>query len=593
MESKENIIEEAQPTPSLDPRAIELELTPEKKRQILAWANHDLAKAQAKALEIYKLREEIIRKSDPESADADLIGYSYRPETFKLLDAALAKYDTVLVSGANREGKSYACLLNLTEYLVNNKGVMVGFFENTAQDSIIKQQVMVHAMLPREYRTKSKKGRVVERAFGDKNGFSDSRFILPRPNKSMGIFLHYSQGTLGREGYEFDKIYFAENVPLELIQTMKYRVRGHAKKLQIIYDFTPKWGFTPALKEIMEGMVVTKWAKADLLPPGIVHVPGCPPGCMPTEMVNESKGTIAIFFHNGTNPLGGGAAIRQKLIGATTDEIMIRAYGYARRYIGGAFSRFDEKVHCISRAAFNAIAAKGGRRICVCDGAGGRNWFFKWYFITPDNHAIIYREWPDYQQHGEWAMVGDKTDWKEGPAQRDNSGKGFRDYKVLVLELEGGRWDTRKKEWDMSNAETIDRRIIDPRFGAGPVTGQDETTTIIANLAHNHTLSEPYAPPQYWDAAQCGQYVDDTIEMINNRFAYNLGEPLSPLNCPTLYLVDDLEQTKTAFREWANNHSAKCALKDIIDCDRYFVKEDEMYFAPGQNQPVVICSEYE
>ncbi len=587
-------------TPSLDPRAKDLELTVERKRQIFTWAGGDpdtgiisaegRAKAQAKAAEIYEKREELIRKSNPESKDCDLIKWAYRPQTFLDLEEALASGEDILVSGANREGKSFDTQLWLVEWMQATPGVVVAFFESTYLTSVIKQQNVIHQMLPPHLRVVKKKGRTTDVSFTQKNGFSEGRFVLP--NGSMGIFLHYSQDVGSFEGFEFDKVYFAENVPLSFVQTMKYRARGRGKKLQIIYDFTPKWGFTPALKEIMEGMVVTKQARAPLLPADVVLVPGCKPGYMPTEMRNVGKGTRAVFFHNGSNPLGGGAAVRRALQGASTDEIMIRGYGYARRYIGGAFSKFNEKVHCITREQFKEIEKRGGIRTCVCDGAGSRNWFFKWYLITPENHRILYREWPDYQRHGEWAVVGDGTDWKGGSAQRSEHGRGYREYKVLIMELEGGRWDTKSKTWDLSRAEHIDRRLIDPRFGASPVPGQDETTSIINNLAEDHCRVEPFAPAMYFDKAQCGQFVEDTVEMINDGFAYDTSEPISPANCPSFYLLDDLEQSKTAFREWASNHTEKCALKDVIDCDRYFVKENDQCFAPGQNAPTVICSDY-
>jgi hypothetical protein len=53
---------------------------------------------------------------------------------------------------------------------------------------------------------------------------------------------------------------------------------------------------------------------------------------------------------------------------------------------------------------------------------------------------------------------------------------------------------------------------------------------------------------------------------------YDPKEPLSVLNQPRWFVVDDLRQTILAYREFTGLGSDKDALKDIIDPDRYMVK---------------------
>lgn len=524
----------------------------------------------ADGLNKYRLaREEFL-----DAVRIDPLRQGYEPPTYKILDEALADAAEVLVSGANREGKSYGCVKRLVGYACNNPNRIVAMFEATQDTSIIKQQAVVYQMLPPEWRTLGKKGRMIDISYTKKNGFSEGRLVLP--NESMILFYNYSQDVAKFEGFEFDKVYFPENVPLGFVQTMKYRT-GSGRNLQVIYDFTPKWGFTPVLQEILKGMTIVKTARAPMLSEHTVHVPGCPPGHMPVIMECKERRSKAVFFHNGTNPMGQGDQIRQKLAKASTDEIMIRGYGYARRFIGGAFARFGP-IHCITRAQFDKIALedKDGVRYCCADPGGSKNWLIHWYFVTKHGHVIVYREWPDFQRHGEWAIPPDKgIDWKPGPAQRSEYGRGIREYKEMILEAEGARWTG--KEWDMAKAEQIAARWLDPRFGDSEVPGQEDGTTIIDLLFDEQKNSDGLVSgiSMEWGAASCGRYVDDTVQMINERLSWNENQPLSVLNCPRLYFVDDLCQTTLAMKEWAGEMStAKCALKDCIDPLRYFCKEN-------------------
>ena len=385
------------------------------------------------------------------------------------------------------------------------------------------------------------------------------------------------------EGLEFDKVYFAENVPLAFIETMRFRT-GAGRRLQVIYDFTPKWGFTPALRDIIKGMVVVRAAKAPLLPQNVVHAKGCPPGQMPLVMECRSRSACAVFTHTGSNPMGQGDQIQAELRGADSDLIMIRGYGYARRTIASAFPAFGAE-HIISRAAFERIKARGGTIYFSTDGCGSRNWFMKWYFVTPAGHKIIFREWPNYEKYDEWALTPTKgIDWRRGPAQYAEFGRGVLGYKKLILGLEGAVWDEARGEWDMAAAEKVwHERFLDPRFAKSAVPGQEDGANIIDLFEEEQRDDRDrlVGPAMSFKAAACGRDIEDTIQMINNQLEWADSKPLTPLNCPKWYVVEDMHHTILAMKEWSPAASEKCALKDIVDCDRYLIKENPEYLPAG------------
>ena len=89
----------------------------------------------------------------------------------------------------------------------------------------------------------------------------------------------------------------------------------------------------------------------------------------------------------------------------------------------------------------------------------------------------------------------------------------------------------------------------------------------------------PAATPMTWEAAPGGS-VADRIEMIASLMDYDERAPVSVLNCPKWYAVEDCEQSIKSYQEYTGAGGEKDALKDPMDCDGYFVKDDCGYVAP-------------
>jgi len=53
--------------------------------------------------------------------------------------------------------------------------------------------------------------------------------------------------------------------------------------------------------------------------------------------------------------------------------------------------------------------------------------------------------------------------------------------------------------------------------------------------------------------------------------AFDINEPLSPLNQPKLYITENCKNLIYCLREWTGHDGDKGATKDPIDCLRYLV----------------------
>lgn len=546
--------------------------------------------------EIHRKREEAIRLSA-----IDPLNYGYEPPCWQVVRGLIDDgFDEIGLLGANREGKTEICAKIPVQDMVTRKCEWA-FFHNTDRTSINQQQARVFRFLPPAWRTSAQKGNglrdgTTKIRYTVAEGFTGSMLVTPVTH-SVGYFWNYLQRSEVWEGPEYDGMWFDERVSLPIIETARYRL-GKDRRLIRLISFTPKWGYSPVVQSMLAGAKIVETRVAPLLDQNRVHVKGCPPGHMPFVMHGARPKTAIVFFHNQMNPMGAGKEIAQALIGAPTTRVYIRAYGWAEKSEKSALPKFGA-VHLITRAQFNVIAAKGVTRYCAADPGGvDKNWFIKWYAVTPEGWRILYREWPDMQRYEEWARspadldedqeqsVGRKHDWRPGPAQRMEKGRGMADYRRLILEAEGWTWDPATRKWDGTKAEKIQRRLIDPRMGGQGVPGQDEGTSIIDLMAQPILAKDgvELVPSMHWEEAPAS-HVSETVQMIEDALAYDDTKPVDVNNCPTWYVVDDLKQTIMCYEEFTGMGTLKDALKDIIDPDRYFIKAGYGYIDAAMLRP--------
>ena len=542
---------------------------------LVARVGADEAKAQLRAN--YEKREEKIRLESH-----DPLRHGYDAPMYGKLRELFTRYDEILVMGGNRLGKTRDAVKLVVADQVHTPGKFVAAFDRSERASIHKQQKMFHAMLPPEWRDLGKVGTDIYVKYVQATGFSNFQYILP--NQSQTLFFNYKQDVNDFEGYEIDWAYFDELVPLPFYESMAFRL-GKGRSTKILITFTPLDGggpaYTPVVQKFMGGARVLESAPVaremhSMLKPDAALAKDCPPGHLPVLLQCANPRACVLYYHWGCNPFGANMEVLGKLHGRPKSQWLVRAYGYVDKPAGAALANFGP-AHRITRARFREIEKTGVTRYCVIDPGHAKNWFIKWYAVTPQGWRIVYREWPDYDRYGAWATPperADQHDWRPGEAQRLGLDPGIDRYKRLMLELEGWRWDESREEWDGSHSETIARRLIDPRLGGSGVPSQEEGTSILDLLAmETKGKSGRVRVPRMLVEEAPGRHVAHGIQSLQTAMEWDQTRPLNAYdNCPKWYVVDDLKQTEICYAEYTALGTDKDALKDIIDPDRYFIE---------------------
>lgn len=497
--------------------------------------------------QLIQLREDKINaeKEDP-------YRHGYEPFHWAEADKILKEKDELLILGGNRAGKTEYAAKRAIFTLVNKPNAIVWCIHTTSMSSVQMQQNVIWKYIPNEYKT-MKKGRITNIQYSLKNGFSNNSFVFP--NGSQCIFMNYAQDKVVIEGGEPDFIWCDELVPLDWIQTLRYRILTRLGKLLV--TFTPISGFSQVVKEYVSGCKFLKTERAEILSKDIIHVNGCPKGHMPFIAEGRNKNSGIIWFHSKFNVYSPFERMVKELSSKTDYEKKIRAYGWAQALVGSQFPMFSE-THIIPEEKI----PKEGTVFMSCDPAGARNWFMLWARCTEDGKIFIFNEFPD-ETYGEWALADSKPDGREGPAQRSGAGRGIEEYKDLIRQIEG----------DMSIAE----RYIDPRAGATQAIGRDGGTSLIdlLNSGENPMYFKPSA----------GIKIEQGISIINDWLSYDQSQPISSVNQPRLYISNKCQNLIYSLREWTGLDNDKGATKDPIDALRYIAvmnpeHENETTFTP-------------
>lgn len=493
---------------------------------------------EEKTLELLQAREDkiIAEKSDP-------YRHGYEPWFWKDADRVLGECDELLLSGGNRAGKTEYAAKRVVYTLINKPNSRVWCLHTTNQSSIQMQQSVVWKYLPSELK-QAKKTKVTNIAYTQKNGFSENSFVLP--NGSQCFFMNYAQERTVIEGGETDMIWCDELVPLDWIETLRFR--NVTRRGKMLVTFTPVTGYTQVVKDYLAGCRILESKPAKLLE-GMSTVAACKHGEMPYIAKCVRKGAMAMWFFSEFNPYNPFEHLAKGLKGRSSYEIKIRAYGYAESLQGSQFARFGE-IHILPP---DKIPKEGANYMAI-DPAGARNWFMIWCRVGTDGTRYIYREWPDASV-GEWALPSDKPDGKIGPAQMTNAGRGLDEYKELI--------------WYLEKGENVIERYVDPRAGAQQVAGRDGGTSLI-------DLFQEGDRPMFLVPA-AGIAIEEGVGLINNWLAYDMGQPLSIVNCPKLYISEDCQNLIYCLREWTGQDGQKGASKDPVDCLRYLAVMNPEY----------------
>ena len=325
------------------------------------------------------------REDKIQAEKLDPYRHGYEPKHWADADGLLASFDEVCVMGGNRAGKTEWAAKKVMQMLTSKPDARVWCIHTTSQSSIQMQQNVIWKYMPAELKT-AKKTKVTNISYSQKNGFSDNTFILP--NKSQCFFMNYAQDKKVIEGGEVDFIWCDELVPLDWVETLRYRIITRRGKMAV--TFTPVQGFSQVVKDYVSGCKIKQQRVASLLDSKSQHVAGCENGKMPYIAHSVRKNSACIWFHSDLNPYNPFDQLAKTLEGKNTSEVKIRAYGWAENTIGSQFPRFDD--HNIIK---EDQVPKEGTDYMVIDPAGARNWFMLWARVAKDGNVYIFREFPD------------------------------------------------------------------------------------------------------------------------------------------------------------------------------------------------------
>lgn len=566
----------------------------------------------AAAVEALRRREEAIRLEEE-----DPFRHGYEPAMWRLVDRQVIerRLETncepfvlnVTLLGGIRSGKTDFAAKRIVQHFIYTERAWCWALHETERSSQTIGQGRIYKYLPAEFRTDSgnlKSNRENKLKYKHGFGFTGMAFTLLG---RLFDFKVYGADNAALQGAELTCGWSDELVPKVVAETVQERLNTKAalvagmkgefrealayldagkpipgELLARVYtgvhlrSFTPKEGYTPVVADTLDGAVTTIEEPAEILP---IYGPRAVDGTQPilgyqnVPRVKRCKRRdhIVCYFHTKDNLYGGNwRGLMVTLETAKDEEKRITAYGDVKKAWAGAFPKFKDTVHVIKRSQ----VPKKGTWYHVVDPCSGRNFFMGWYLRDAHNRTYVIREWPQAGDYipgvgdpGDWAVsstTAKKFDGDMGPAQV-SFGFGLNDYKdeIARVEKELGEWWNAK-----TNADGIlepgppivpEERHMDSRFGNAPTPREDASTTLIEEFEEIGIYFEP-AP---------GEHQSEGIQLINTELSFDDSKPVSSLNAPKLYIVDECQAHIFALQNWTGKDGQKGACKDPKDVLSY------------------------
>lgn len=581
------------------------------------------------------------RRRALELSVSDPLNHRLRLPNAHKVDALFAENQIVYEAGGKRAGKTVDGVPRFLQACFKYGKGKRWCMQDNAKSSIANLQQLVWDNLPETIRRLNLKGSRDARAkyrvhYKPDNGF-DGLLILP--NECEIHFLNYSQNPGDFLGWKLGKAdpllpldpavpdigaLLDENCPLPWLENILLRCSDLGAKVHWMYS--PQDGITPAIKAVTRGAVTVESAPAELLAER-VNLPGLPKGHMPVVRKGTFGKVSVGIFHRFTqwNPFSnyaGKGGLRDLCEGRDRDYIMRNAYGYCEDVRGRAFPLFGE-WNVVPPAAIPAA----GSNYLITDPGGSKNWFTLWARATAGGELWIYKEWPDWETYGDWAVVSQlprKLNGDKGPAQ-PTIGFGPAQYKNLFLELEtihvpaaikaravngatvipAADWpDLLKSVTDPHHAavikaavatgedltelrEHIEDRLIDPRAARNQSASDGMYQDLITKLgavSRNEQSGAIEAQPMEFTAAP-GLDLRDGVGSINEYLYFKSHEERLPLvNSPRLFISDRCRNLIWAMNTYSlptDSETTDDACEDPIDCLRYLVTRGVYYVVPG------------
>lgn len=489
--------------------------------------------------------------------------------------------DDILFIAGNRGGKTEFGGKIVNEILRSGERKIARCWSQNQKTSRGEQQPMLFKYLETRLKKVKKEGAFTKISYTMATGFSEDTYVLP--SQSQCWLLTYNawrQDKTAAEGGEADIIWCDEEVPAELLDTLRFRTG--ARQMKLLVTFTPISGYSEACAQYLEGATVVEtipardviydaytgdWRWGEwLLDSDRQLVPGCPHGHVPLILRHDQvKGRFAVTMPTPFNPYIDKETVLKKARSKPLEYRMTRWFGWPTKRAQKAFPRFG-RWHIVEREKLPNDQAL--TIYLLADPHGRRNWFLLWVGIDMDGTIWAIDEWPRASVEGDWAIPGDKPDGKVGEGQFFESGKSFVDYKKIILTMEGWQRTDAGGVERGAKVREVDSRYMDPRPAGTTVPSDSEGWTYLDHMASEHKEGEKVIVPGLDFAAAPGCKIEEGTQLIRDWLTrdWNPDEPVTPLNCPRFYVSAHCSNLIYALKNWTGEDGEKGACKDPIDC---------------------------
>lgn len=517
----------------------------------------------------YKTIHEIKEEKSPFLLVGGIMLWGITPESQgQIWDFSVPGYKNYWHNGCfhHNSSKTEYAASRTVRALMQNPGAKIYCFSQDNSSSINVQQAAIFKYLPTRFKGaehKTSRGGYVR--YTPKNGFTAKGFFLDMEDGTAIRECHFATysaffaNRIKFEGFEYGSRmpsyynigawldeYLLED---ELYNTLLYRiVRRNANMLT---TFTPVKGYTPFVGGKLNGSIITATQKTN---PRAFSQEGDPRVVELTrEKVyskDEPKSGVGItYFPSEQNPWSGFNAMISIHGHKTLDERLIRFHGIPRSSERQSVPLFSEDLNILkfnepNRYGFRMPAMEDIRDRSkftiwqLVDPASLRNYATSYFAVSQDGLVYLFREWPDEETYGPWALPGDKN-WLLGPAQ-PKVGYDVAGYVRHFQQME--------EEMDIKVAF----RIGDCRYFARE---QDNCKNLFEEFAENGLEFESSDP----SGIKAGR------DFVDSWFSYNKNGNIDGANRPRFYVHESCKHTVQALKHYQGLGVKDEALKDFFD----------------------------
>lgn len=419
------------------------------------------------------------------------------------------------------------------------------------------QQRVIYESLPQSLKNlPTKRGANHSTNWTQANGFTNGILILPpligagRGGRiDFNNYAAYANDAQVAEGFKMHLGWLDEESPVSLFKTLMQRTTDYHGR--IIMSFTTLNGWTPLIQEILGSVRTLEWAHAPLVNKKVPIL----------QESTKHEGMLIHYFHTENNPFIDVNEFRSKMKGLSTEEILARAYGIPTKAAKAAFPLFSRDVHVLEKHEDLPWIKDPNYEVTlymVCDPGGAKNDFLGWVAIDRAGTWWCYREWPDMETYGEWALPGPTVEGKAGPAQQ-SLGWGFEREAEEIRTLESG--------------EPIFERLVDPRMGAQEKKAQEGATNFITDF-DKHDITFIPAP---------GVDIKSGLKKINDLLHYNPEKPRDSRNSPRIFFSPRCGNWIYMMQEYTASSGTEHT-KEGPDLLRYLAESAPQFYAKSDMQ---------